>query len=72
MKDRIEKSTVNPAVREQTGLNNSRKSYGYSKFGGRLKTAAKILFGKPVYYSDVYIEKPERFRKFVEDLNKLC
>jgi hypothetical protein len=32
----------------------------------------KILFGKPVYYSDVYIESTEKFKKFVEDLNKLC
>jgi hypothetical protein len=26
----------------------------------------------PLLISDVYIENHERFRKFVEDLNKLC
>jgi len=32
----------------------------------------KFLFGKPVYYSDVYIDKPERFIEFVKQLNVLC
>jgi hypothetical protein len=31
----------------------------------------KVLFGKPVYYSDVYISKPEDFRNFVEKLKEL-
>jgi hypothetical protein len=39
---------------------------------GRIKSAAKVLFGKPVYYSDIYIEDSEKLRKFVEKLNKLC
>jgi hypothetical protein len=38
---------------------------------GQVKSATKILFGKPIYYSDVYIGKPERFRKFISGLNKL-
>jgi hypothetical protein len=53
-------------------VQDSRYDHNYTTLWGRLKTAMKILFGKPVYYSDVYIENPERFRKFVEDLNKLC
>ena len=32
----------------------------------------KILFGKPVYYSDVYIEKTETFKGFVAKLDDLC
>jgi len=39
---------------------------------GRIKSAMTILFGKPVYYSDVYINDPKKFREFVEKLNKLC
>jgi len=32
----------------------------------------KVLLGKPVYYNYVYIESPEKFKAFVEDLKKLC
>jgi hypothetical protein len=39
---------------------------------GRLKSALKILFGKPVYCNDIYIEEPERFIEFVKQLNVLC
>jgi hypothetical protein len=53
-------------------VQDSRYDHNYTTLWGRLMTAMKILFGKPVYYSDVYIESPERFMKFVEDLNKLC
>jgi len=38
----------------------------------RLKSAIKILFGKPVYFSDVFTEDTEKFRKFVEQLNVMC
>jgi len=38
----------------------------------RFKSAGKILFGKPVYFSDVYTEDIEKFRKFVEQLNAMC
>jgi len=38
---------------------------------GWIKSAVKILFGKPIYYSDVYIDNPEEFRKFVEELDEL-
>jgi hypothetical protein len=52
-------------------VQDSRYDHNYTTLWGRLKTAMKILFGEPVYYSDVYIEGTEIFRKFVEDLNKL-
>jgi hypothetical protein len=39
---------------------------------GRIKSAMTILFGKPVYYSDVYINDPAKFREFAEKLNGLC
>ena len=37
----------------------------------RIKGAAKILFGKPVYYSDVVIESQERFKEFVDELKEM-
>ena len=53
-------------------VQDSRYDHNYTTIWGRIKSAMTILFGKPVYYSDVYIESPEKFRRFVEDLNKLC
>ena len=53
-------------------VQDSRYDHNYTTIWGRIKSAMKILFGKPVYYSDVYIDEPERFRDFVEKLNKLC
>ena len=52
-------------------IQDSRYDHNYTTFWGRLQTAGKILFGKPVYYSDVCIDKPETFSKFVEDISKL-
>ena len=53
-------------------VQDSRYDHNYTTLWGRIKTATKILFGKPVYYSDVYIDKPEKFNDFIEKLNKLC
>jgi len=53
-------------------IQDSRYDHNYTTVWGRIKTAVKILFGKPVYYSDVYIDTPEKYRKFVEDISKLC
>ena len=53
-------------------VQDSRYDHNYTTIWGRFKSAMKILFGKPVYYSDVYIDSPEKFRGFVEDLNRLC
>ena len=53
-------------------IQDSRYDHNYSTLWGRIKTASKILFGKPVYYSDVYIDEPEEYRKFVEEMGELC
>ena len=53
-------------------VQDSRYDHNYTTLWGRIKSAAKILFGKPVYYSDVYVDKPEKFREFVEQMNRLC
>jgi hypothetical protein len=53
-------------------VQDSRYDHNYTTFWGRLKSAMKVLFGKPVYYSDVYIDEPEKFKGFVQKLNDLC
>jgi hypothetical protein len=52
-------------------VQDSRYDHKYTTPWGKFKSAMKVLFGKPVYYSDVYINKPEDFRDFVEKLKGL-
>ena len=51
-------------------IQDSRYDHNYTTIWGRIKSAMKLLFGKPVYYSDIYIDKPEKFKDFVEKLNR--
>ena len=53
-------------------IQDSRYDHNYTTIWGKFKSAMKVLFGKPVYYSDVYINKPMVFKNFIEKLNKLC
>jgi hypothetical protein len=59
-------------VNYNISVQDSRYDHNYTTLWGRIKSAAKVLFGKPVYYSDIYIEEPEKFQGFVEKLNELC
>ena len=52
-------------------VQDSRYDHNYTTLLGRIKSAIKIMFGKPVYYSDIYIDRPEKFKKFVSKLNEL-
>jgi hypothetical protein len=52
-------------------VQDSRYDHNYTTLWGRIKSAVKVLFGKPVYYSDIYIDDPEKFREFVGKLNRL-
>ena len=52
-------------------VQDSRYDHGYNTMWGRLKRAAKILFGKPIYYNDVYLEGEETFDQLVHDMNQL-
>ena len=52
-------------------IQDSRYDHDNTTIWGRIKGAVKILFGKPVYYSDVYIGKPEVYKNFVEKMSKL-
>ncbi|MCG8499513.1 MAG: hypothetical protein MJB12_03775 [Firmicutes bacterium] len=53
-------------------VQDSRYDHNHTTLWGRIKSAFKILLGKPVYYSDIYIDKPEKFKEFVGKLNALC
>jgi hypothetical protein len=53
-------------------VQDSRYDHNYTTLWGKIKSAAKILFGKPVYYSDVYIGDLAKFKEFVEKLRGLC
>ena len=53
-------------------IQDSRYDHNHTTLWGRIKSAFKILFGKPVYYNDVYIDDPEKFKGFVKNLNELC
>lgn len=39
----------------------------YTGVWGRLKRAWKAFWAKPVYYSGIYVEDPERVKKFLKD-----
>lgn len=53
-------------------IQDSRYDHNYTTFWGRLKSALTILFGKKVYYSDVYIGKPEVYKNLVDRMKELC
>lgn len=53
-------------------VQDSRYDHKNTTLLGRIKSMFKILFGKPIYYSDVYISDPDKFKEFVGKLNELC
>ena len=53
-------------------IQDSRYDHNYNTLWGRVKRAAKILFGKPIYYSDVHLEGEETFKKLVKDMDDLA
>jgi len=52
-------------------VQDSRYDHKYNTVWGRLKRAGKVLFGKSIYYNDVYIEGEERYKKLVSDMAEL-
>jgi hypothetical protein len=52
-------------------VQDSRYDHNYTTIWGRLKSAMKVLFGKPVYYSDIYIDKLDDLKNLVERLKGL-
>lgn len=53
-------------------IQDSRYDHNYNTLWGRIKRAAKILFGKPIYYSDVHLNDEATFLKLVKDLDELA
>jgi len=69
----VEKSEwENGEVNFNITVQDSRYDHNYTTVWGRLKSAIKILFGEPLYYNDVYINDPEKFKEFVSQMNTLC
>jgi hypothetical protein len=52
-------------------IQDSRYGHNYNTVWGRLKRASKALFGKPVYFNDVYLDGEERYKKLVADMTEL-
>ena len=48
----------------------SRYDHNVNSIFGRLRRAAGVLFGKPVYFNDVYMSE-EKFDKLLKDLGEL-
>ena len=53
-------------------LQDSHFDHNYHTLWGRLKRAAKALFGKPVLYSDVYLWKESEFRQLVDEMDSMA
>ena len=52
-------------------VQDSRYDHNCNTPWGRLKRAAAILFGKPIYYNDLYLDGEDTFKKLVEDMQQL-
>ena len=59
-------------VNYNISVQDSRYDHNCNTFWGRLKRAGQLLFGKPIYYSDLYMEGEETFRKLIEDMQRLA
>lgn len=52
-------------------IQDSRYDHGFNTVWGRLKRAAKALFGKPVYFNDLLMDGEGKFRQLVADMDEL-
>jgi len=52
-------------------VQDSRYDHRNRSIWSRMQSACKIMFGKPIYYNDVYIGDPKKFNGFVKDLMEL-
>ena len=52
-------------------IQDSRYDHNFNTVWGRLKRAAMALFGKPVYFSDVYLDGEESYKKLIADMTDL-
>lgn len=52
-------------------IQDSRYDHDYNTLWGRIKRAARTLFGRPISYSDLYLDGEETFQKLVKDMDEL-
>lgn len=52
-------------------IQDARYDHNYNSLWGRIKRAFRVLFGKPIYYNDVYLGSEEDFRKLIADMERL-
>lgn len=52
-------------------IQDSRYDHNFNTLWGRFKRAFKTLFGKPIYYNDVYLDGEESFNKLLDDMREL-
>ena len=52
-------------------IQDSRYDHNYNTCWGRVKRAIMVLFGKPVYFNDVYIESEEKYKQLLSDMQGL-
>lgn len=69
----IEKSAwKDGGISYNISIQDSRYDHNENTLRGRVKGAAKILFGRPIYYNDVHLEGEEAFKKLVEDMDNMA
>ena len=52
-------------------IQDSRYDHGYNTVWGRIKRAASVLLGKPVYFNNVHLEGDKQYAKLVHDMTDL-
>lgn len=52
-------------------IQDSRYDHGYNTLWGRIKRAVKALFGKPVYFNDVYLAGEKQYAELVREMTAL-
>ncbi|MBD5559747.1 MAG: hypothetical protein HDQ87_05230 [Clostridia bacterium] len=52
-------------------IQDSRYDHGVNSLWGRLKRAFRVLFGKPVYFNDLYIDGEEKYAELVSEMQAL-
>lgn len=68
----IEKSIYENGERAYSiSIQDSRYDHDFNTLWGRIKRAASALFGKPIYYNDLYLDGEETFHQLVKDMEAL-
>ena len=52
-------------------IQDSRYDHNYNTLWGRIKRAGSALFGKPIYFNDMYIENEEKYKQLLIEMQNL-